>query len=119
MKKTIIILFAVVSIFSCQKDASKENSIILQDQEWFKELQVPCDENSICMMRINKALYQEDTVYYSIYVGALCDMVFSVSLMNLEGEVLKTYSGPDDLEDFNNEVTIVETVYSCTDNKMK
>lgn len=115
MKRTIIILFTLVSLLSCQKDSSKESIAVIQDQEWFKELQVPCDENSICIMTINKGLYQERTVYYTAYHGALCDIYFNVSLMNLEGEVLKTYSGVEGLEDFNNEVTIVETVYTCTD----
>jgi hypothetical protein len=116
MKKHLLAYILVLFFASCEKDISTDKLENLDDQEWFKNLKSPCDENTVCKLRINKALYDSDTVFYSTYVGALCDQYFTVSLLNVNGDTIKSYSGPDKLETFNNEVGFIETIYRCEDN---
>ena len=116
MKKHLLAYLFVLLFASCEKDTSTAKFENLDDKEWFINLKSPCDENTVCKLRINKALYENDTVYYSIYVGALCDMYFTVSLLNINGDTIKNYSEPDGFEAFNNEVVFVETIYRCEDN---
>jgi hypothetical protein len=116
MKKHLLAYLLVLLFASCEKDTSTDKFENLDDKEWFKNLKSPCDENTFCKLRINKALFDSDTVYYSSYVGALCDMYFTVSLLNINGDTIKSYSGPDKLETFNNEVVFIETIYRCEDN---
>jgi hypothetical protein len=42
-----------------------------------------------------------------------CDLAFFVQLRNLNGEVVKSYSGPNDLSAFGREVTNNELIYRC------
>ena len=116
MRRYLFAYLFVLIFVSCEKDTSTDKYENLNDKEWFINLKTPCDENTVCKLRINKALYDNDTVYYSSYVGALCDMYFTVSLLNINGDIVKNYSGPVQLETFNNEVEFIETVYCCEDN---
>lgn len=116
MKKFLFVYLFALLFASCDKDMSTDKFENLNDKKWFINLKTPCYENTVCKLRINKALYDSDTVYYLSYVGALCDMYFTVSLLNINGDTIKSYSGPDKLETFNNEVEFIKIVYRCEDN---
>jgi len=103
MKKFLVYLLICVGISSCRK----ENS------DWLQQMKVPCDENTICKTSIYKAIYNHEPVVYSILSGALCDPYFSVQLHNLNGDVIKSYSGPNDLSAFGKEVTDQILIYTC------
>ncbi len=112
--RRILFLFAIVLFFvSCEKDSSKDDCTNVEQMEWFKEIKKPCDEYTICKLRIHKGLYNEDTVYFTSFVGALCDMVFTASIVNINGDTLRSYEGPEDLVNFSNEVQFLETIYRC------
>jgi hypothetical protein len=116
MKKILIYLFIFIGILSCRKeDSSDKGGVIatLNQKAWFQQMKVPCDANTICKTSIYKAQYNNETVVYSILGGALCDPYFSVQLRNLNGEVVKNYSGPYDLSPFEKEVTNKELIYIC------
>ncbi|SHF09002.1 hypothetical protein SAMN05444274_103458 [Mariniphaga anaerophila] len=113
MKKTVLAILLISFIVSCEKETSTDNNKNVENKEWFINLKSPCDKNTTCKLKINKAFYKGDTVYYSFFTGALCDMYFSISIVDIEGDTIKTYSGPDEIETFNSEVEFIETIYSC------
>ena len=115
MKKILVALSLTLFFISCEKESFNLQYINVENVEWFKELKTPCDEPTICKLRINKGLFAGDTIYFTTYVGALCDMYFTASLINIHGDTLKNYSGPDDFDNFNNEVQFIETIYRCED----
>ena len=53
-----------------------------------------------------------DNVYYSYLGGELCDPVFNVSLVNLYGDIIKSY-GWNDVSKFYEEVKDIELIYRC------
>jgi hypothetical protein len=106
MKKILFAFLFCFSFVCCEKDP-------LENKEWFKNLKKPCDKNTICKLRINKATYANNTVYFTSYAGALCDMYFTVSLLNGNGETVKTYTVPEEMDAFNNEVIFVKEIYRC------
>jgi hypothetical protein len=116
MKIHFITFLLIILFGACEKD-EPAHKYPPQDKEWFKNLQTPCDENTVCKLRINKALYESDTVYYSTFVGALCDMFFTVSLLNVDGDTIKSYIGPYEADSFYNEVLFIETLYRCEDSQ--
>lgn len=114
MRKTVIVIAIVAFIgMACEKDDNKKPEYVdVTEQQWFKDLQVPCDESDICKLYINKGLHKGDTVYYTSLSGPLCDAVFSVVLLNVYGEVVKNYDATEMQEAFEN-LTHIETLYRC------
>lgn len=118
MKKILIYFFIFIGLLSCRKeDSSDKGGVIatLNQKEWFQQMKVPCDENTICKTRtiIYMAQYNKEPVVYSVRSSAVCDYSFSVQLRNLNGEVVKNYNGPYDLSAFEREVTNKELIYMC------
>ena len=115
MKRFILFSFLIINLFACKEDNDTSEIISIEDQEWYKELKTPCDENSICKTHIEKALYNNDTVYYTTLHGVLCDFAFRATLLSINGEVVKEYSS-DNMTSFREEVTFIETIYKCDEN---
>jgi hypothetical protein len=111
MKRFLLVSISAICLLACEKE--KKISTNVEGQEWYKNLMIPCNENTICKTSIIKALYKKDTVYYTALVGALCDPVFTATLLNSNGEVVKVYSGFSSKATFNEEVTYIETAYRC------
>ena len=109
MKRIFLVSFIVVGFLSCKKEEVKKTGV--QNQQWFKNLEVPCP-NAVCTLYIEEALYNNDTVYYTRYGGALCDPIFSVDLVNESGDTVKKYTDSD-VTAFNEEVTHIATLYHC------
>lgn len=118
MKMIIGIISSLILSFlfvSCQKEihSSIEKTYIkVEDKEWYRNLMIPCNENTVCKTSIVKALFSGDTVYYTTLSGALCDPVFSATLLNVDGQVVKTYWYTD-ISAFNKEVTFIQTTFRC------
>jgi len=108
MEKTTLSVILLLFFFACEKD---EPSTVAK-QQWFKDMKVPCDENSICKTSIQMARYQGTTVYFSSLYGGYCDPSFYVRLYNENGEVVKEYD-EDNVFDFYSEVTGVMTIWKC------
>lgn len=109
-----LILFA--EILSCKKDGSfrkHEFLAALNQMDWFKKMAVPCCESSIGKTYIYMAVYNHEPVVYSMSSGPLSDPCFSVQLYNLDGEVVKSYSGSDQYAAFEKEVTHYDLIYRC------
>lgn len=116
MKKGLVYVLIFIGILSCRKEASfnkEEFLAALNQKEWFHQMKVTCDVDAICKTYIYMAQYNNEPVVYSSVSGALCDPYFSVQLHNLNGEVIKSYSGPNDLSAFGREVTNNELIYRC------
>lgn len=110
----VVILSLSLLPVSCHKEDNSvvETYVSVKDREWYRNLMTPCDENAICKTSIVKALFNGDTVYYTTLSGPLCDPVFSATLLNSDGEVVKTY-WYSEVSAFNREVTFIETTYRC------
>jgi hypothetical protein len=118
MKKVLVCLLILIGILSCRKEESfnkEEFLAALSQKEWFQQMKVPCDENTICRTYIYMAVYNHEPVVYSIVSGALCDPRLFFQLYNVEGEKVKTYSDEEQLSAFEKEVTHPELIYSCDD----
>lgn len=115
MKKIIYLLGCISLLFlivSCDDDSKENTSNKLEDQQWFKDLQQPCDEDVICKIIVQKGIYNNDTVYYTILSGALCDAVYNINLHDLHGNIVKHYDYTE-MNLFFDEVEYLETVYRC------
>lgn len=112
MKKYSVLLLVAIFCLACEKDENTVDAINIEDQEWYKEHAKPCQESDVCKTWINKALYNNDTVYYTSLSGPLCDPIFSVILRNNKGEVVKEY-GYEELASYSEEVIFIETIYKC------
>jgi hypothetical protein len=114
MKRLFLLSIILISFLACEKnDGNSLSSKNIEDQEWYKKLKIPCVQNSVCNTMIIKALYNNDTVYYTQLSGPLCDFDFSATLLNNDGKVIKEYYGSNALTTFNNEVTYIKTTYKC------
>lgn len=111
----ILSLYLLSLSVSCRKEDNSPGNktyVSVEDKEWYKNLMIPCDENAVCKTSIVKALFNADTVYYTTLSGPLCDPVFSATLLNSDGEVVKIY-WYSEVSAFNREVTFIETTYRC------
>lgn len=113
MKKIPFLILIAVFFTACTKDNVSDKDKDVKNQKWFKEFQTPCEESTVCKLRINKALYITDTVYFVSYTGPLCDMYFSVTLINIDGDTIKSYSGPEEVAIFDSEIKNIQTIYWC------
>lgn len=111
MKKILICFLIFIGVLSCKKESLYY--ITLKNKDWFREMAVSCDKSAICKTYIYMAQFNKEPVVYSMLTGALCDPIFSVQLHNLNGEVIKSYSGPNDASAFGREVTNKELIYRC------
>lgn len=112
IKRAFICLIFFIGILSCKKE---ETLNTLSQKEWFKNIAVPCDQNTICKTYIYMALYKNMPVVYSTLSGALCDPAPIVTLYNLNGEVVRRYMGQDELSAFKKEVIHADLIYRCDD----
>lgn len=111
----MLLTFVMLSFTACNKDGKKlsANRLKVENKEWFKNLQQPCNANDICKTIVNAATYKGGTVYYSMMVGELCDTNFIRVLLDANGKIVKEYKDAADMNSFYEEVTFVETIYRC------
>ena len=74
-----------------------------------------CESNSICQTYIILSLYKDKSVFYTYWVGALCDPIFNVFLLDCMGDTIKEYKFGDQ-HIFEEEVEFVEHLYTCSYN---
>ena len=109
--KTIAIL--ILFLFACEKDDPNPLGDIAK-QQWFKDLQVPCEKEDVCKTGIMQGMYLGTTVVYFTYLGGgYCDVSFYVKLYNEQGDVVKIYDESNPSEFFD-EVSSYETVWYCS-----
>lgn len=110
MNRIILFFIVLLSVFACNKDVKVVNNSNVENQDWYKNLAKPCSGS--CNAQIYKGVYNNSTVYYSILIGATCDPVLSVDLLNFNGEIVKSYSITEH-GNFLREVTNSELIYKC------
>ena len=112
--KNLILTIATLFILftSCEQQNTTPPSDNIEDQDWYKELAKPCEENTICAIFIMQGLYNNDTVYFTSLSGPLCDPVFQVILYNKYGEVIRGFNY-DEIAAFDSAVTDIKTIYRC------
>jgi len=111
MRTSTLIIFFFGFFFSCDHDDFLNG---VTKQQWFKDLQVPCEKDDICKTGIMQGMYKGNTVVYFTYLGGgYCDPSFFVILYDEQGEVVKEYDESNAL-DFNTEVTSLETIWTCS-----
>ena len=116
MNRIMLLTIVILSFTACKKDGNKlsANRLKVENKEWFKNLQEPCNANEICKTYVNVGIYKGGTVYYSGMGGALCDTNFFIALLDANGEIVKEYGETsDDMKSFYKEVTFIETIYRC------
>lgn len=116
MKKLLIIVVIMTFLMSCERhDNTCDCDNPMEDLQWLEELKSSSlFSNCHCGMYIMQATYRKQTVFYVTPSYYLCDGYFPITLMDCEGNNLKTYY---DLvgEEFSNEVTDRKEIYLCQD----
>lgn len=96
------------------EDADSNKFSRLKKQQWYIDLQAPCQEGDVCRTAIFKASYLGQDVYFNQWVGAYCDPSFYFKLYDVNGNVVKIYE-ESNIEEFSNEVQILENIWVCGD----
>ena len=118
VKLSAVFLFLIlfISINSCEKENELPCGLIdpLNELEWMEGLKQSVDEScDAVQLSLFQARYKRKTVFILQVTDPRVNTVFSVSLLNCEGELIKTF-GPDDHEEFYRKVTEREVIYSCS-----
>jgi hypothetical protein len=80
---------------------------------WFWELKNGLT-NCICEISIIQAAYQHQTVFYTAVTDPLCNGVNTPTLLNCEGEIVKTFTlSETDQKDFYENVIDKKVLYRC------
>lgn len=119
MKNLLCLFLMIMLLFSCKKDKETHNlpdcgvSDPLTELDWLANMAQPCEENEQIGFEIHQAVYcNKQTVFFSSIVCAACDIIFHVTLLDCDGEVIKTYQ-TEDQNVFEEEVGSVKTIYNC------
>lgn len=111
MKKIIIIFTFFLLILSCEKSDNTCNCTDpLAELAWLRDLKNAMT-NCFCETSIIQATYLKQTVFYVANTDELCDGIFTVSLVDCSGALVKTYTN---FETFTSEVTDIKVLYRCT-----
>jgi hypothetical protein len=112
MKRLIQVFSIIVQIMSCEKfENTCKCDNPLEDLSWLKDLKSSFT-NCNCRMSIIQATYNTQTVFYPIMNDPVCDGYFPVSLIDCNGNHIKTYEPPLG-ETFGKEVTNRKEIYTC------
>jgi hypothetical protein len=84
----------------------------LVELEWLKELSDTCVSDNICQTLIIYSLYKDKPVFYTSWIGALCDPPFEVILLDCMGDTIKEYK-LEDKQTFDQEVEFIDILYTC------
>ncbi len=114
MFRFVILILLMVAASCCKpefgKGCNSDNPI--QDIEWLNELSNDCSSYNECANSIFQGKYKGCTVYYTMWSGPLCDVVFIVNLRDCSGEIVKEY-GSGDNQLFMDEVDEQEELFTC------
>ena len=109
MKRAALIFLIV--IYSCDEPEDMIGPV--GKEQWFKDLQTPCDKKDICKTSITRGIYlQNTTVYFTTLYGGYCDVSFFVRLYDENGQVVKEYD-ENNWAEFYQEVTSYQVIWSC------
>ena len=109
-------LTLMLLLTSCEKENELPCGLIdpLNELEWMEGLKQSVDEScDAVQLSLFQARYKRKTVFILQVTDPRVNTVFSVSLLNCGGELIKTF-GPDDHEEFYRKVTEREVLYSCS-----
>lgn len=108
---TLAISLSMLFLLSCS-DEPEDKIGPVKNEQWFKDLQAPCEPDDICKTAIGRGIYVDQTVYFVELYGGLCD-AFGVSrIYNDKGEIVKEYD-MDTWFHFYEDVTDTETIWTC------
>ena len=111
MKKIFFISVFLILLLSCEKNnitCNSENP--LEEIGWLRELKASIT-NCSCEVSIIQAKYNKGTVFYIALTDPVCNSIFSPSLRDCSGNIVKNYTTPD--ATFEREVTERKVIYRC------
>jgi hypothetical protein len=111
MKTTLLTCLVICFLVSCGDDEVDKIGPVGKEQ-WFKDLQTPCEPNDVCKTSIARGTYQDETVYFVLFYGEHCDNFGTSWLYNSNGEIVKEYDTTNEFE-FYSDVTDFEIIWSC------
>jgi hypothetical protein len=116
MKKFLLGLSILVfGCFECTEVNTVCSDIRDNDQApgWFKELKNDLT-NCTCEISIVRATYQHQTVFYTALTDPMCNGVNTPTLLNCDGEIIKTFTLSEaDQKDFFENVIDKNILYRC------
>lgn len=109
---TLIVLVALACNDKKEAVMTKSDNP-LEELTWLKNMKDSLHDCA-CDISIFEGKYNNQVVYFKMMNDPLCNSVFSVTLRNYKGEVVKTY-GYQELDVFAEDVTDMEKLYTCSD----
>lgn len=117
MKSKIFIAFVLIIIFSCQKETQNacKSSNPIDDVTWIKAIKNSLT-NCTCEISIIEGTYDNKTIFYTQLTDPVCNGIFSATLFDCNGKVVRIFK-QSDYDDFFNLVTRNKVLYRCKSKK--
>jgi len=116
--KTLLITLCLIGLFGgCKKDQPVPDNACTAtnplDVQWVKEI-TQSFTNCTCKHTLFQGTYRGQTVFFSLMNDPLCDGIFSATLHDCTGNVIRSYpSSLAEMEAFSKEVKIEKPLYVC------
>jgi hypothetical protein len=122
MKQLLLILVMPFVLISCgnatEEKEVKTEACTFQDPvkelSWLNDVKNSLSRNY--QVSIFQAVYQNQTVFYTRITDPAYNTVFSISLCNCEGKIIKSYTQNDQIQ-FTKEVTGAKVLYRSNEGK--
>lgn len=112
MKTTALsILFSMIFLVACKEEAIDRIGPV-KDEQWFKNLQHPCEPDDVCKTSIARGGYDDYDVYFILAYGENCDVFGAARIYNENGDIVKEYDMTNEFE-FYTDVPDYEIIWTC------
>lgn len=111
MKSSLLLFVLILFLCACH-DEEVDKIGPVRHEQWFKDLQYPCEPKDICKTSIARGTFNGSDVYFVLLYGGMCDAFGTSTLYNEQGVVVKEYTMDNEFE-FYTDVTDYEVIWWC------